>query len=500
MAGPNVNPAGASVPYNVTVIFDDRITPSADVATIIGNVPFSRIVRRRRRFGAEIQKAVENAQCGFRTIATDDDARALTQHIENRGPGFLYLLLPSCIAPLRLEQLTAIIRKSVFAQETMFLAPVSNDAAPVLLTVKDVVAVLRAEGTEDRRGILRWLAESAPCMEDHAFMVDIRILRNLFRFLVGSTEARHFNDTQAEDGVFHKSSSDIAKMKAEYSYFHVAPEEMKRFLMPTFGFWEKDGRAGYSMEHLPVPDVALQLIHGALLPPDFDLLLDSFFSFLKSRRKGAGDARLTISEGKKHILGKFDSRIENFLNTKEGRQLDAILTASGPRGNIRAMQAAARPFIEKALEQFPDPHLVFGHGDPCFSNILFDKRLGLMRLIDPRGATSFETGLMHPLYDIAKFSHSVLGGYDFINNALFTCNLNDRLALECVPDAGGPPAWAQEAFRNRLNKAGIDVAAVRAVELSLFLSMLPLHSDRPSKLAGFALTASAILDDLESRK
>ena len=164
------------------------------------------------------------------------------------------------------------------------------------------------------------------------------------------------------------------------------------------------------------------------------------------------------------------------------------------------MQAAARPFIEKALEQFPDPHLVFGHGDPCFSNILFDKRLGLMRLIDPRGATSFETGLMHPLYDIAKFSHSVPGGYDFINNALFTCNLTDRLALEGVPDAGGPPAWAQEAFRNRLNKAGIDVAAVRAVELSLFLSMLPLHSDRPSKLAGFALTASAILDDLGSRK
>lgn len=488
------------MPYSVAVIFDDRIIPSPDVATIIGNVPFSRIVRRRRRFGAEIQEAVENAQCGFHVIETDDDARALAQHIETRGPGFLYLLLPSCIAPLRLEQLTAIIKKSVFAQETMFLAPMSDDAAPVLLTAKDAVAVLRAEGQEDRRGILRWLAESSPCMEDHALITDIRILPNLFNFLVGSTESRHFNDTQAEGGVFHKSSSDIAKMKAEYAYFHVAPEEMKRFLMPTFSFWEKDARAGYSMEHLPVPDVALQLIHGAFQPQDFDLLLDKFFSFLKSRRKGSTDARFALSEGKRHILGKFDSRIENFLNTEEGQQLDAILTVSGPRGNIRAMQAAARPFIERALEQFPDPHLVFGHGDPCFSNILFDKRLGLMRLIDPRGATSLETGLMHPLYDIAKFSHSVLGGYDFINNALFTCNLNDQLMLECVLDAGGPPTWAQEAFRSRLQKAGIDVAAVRAIELSLFLSMLPLHSDRPSKLAGFALAASAILDDLESRK
>ena len=42
--------------------------------------------------------------------------------------------------------------------------------------------------------------------------------------------------------------------------------------------------------------------------------------------------------------------------------------------------------------------------------------------------------------------------------------------------------------------------AVRAVELSLFLSMLPLHADHPDKLMGFALIAGQILDELAPRR
>ena len=52
-------------------------------------------------------------------------------------------------------------------------------------------------------------------------------------------------------------------------------------------------------------------------------------------------------------------------------------------------------------------------------------------------------------------------------------------------------------FRQRLAGAGYDLGAVRAVELSLFLSMLPLHADHPDKLLGFALIAGHILDELE---
>ncbi|MFC0510837.1 phosphotransferase family protein [Asaia spathodeae] len=481
----------------VTVIFDDRIAPSSDIASIIGDVSFARIVRRRQRLALEIEAAAKKAQSDFFFIKTDIEAHQFARHIETRDPGSFYFLLPSCIAPLCMDKLVDILLKAAFAVDTMLLRPVNDDVAPILLCAKDAVTLLGADDDEDRRSVLHRLADSAPCMDDHALMVDLRILRNLQRFLVGSTESRHFNDTSASSGIFYKRSSDIAKMEGEYKYFHVAPEEMTRFLMPTFGFWKKEDSAGYAMEHLPIPDVALQFLHGAFQPPEFDTLLESFFAFIASRKKGARNAQHTVAEGRRQILGKLEARLATFLDTEQGRKLDAILIASGPRGGLRDMHHDAVPFIERAIERFPDPHLVFGHGDPCFSNILFEKRLGFMRLIDPRGAVTFEAGLMHPLYDVAKFSHSVMGGYDFINNDLFSCSLTERMTLECSLDGGGPPQWMQTAFCGRLEKAGFDISAVRAVELSLFLSMLPLHSDRPNKLAGFALTAASILDRLD---
>jgi len=48
-----------------------------------------------------------------------------------------------------------------------------------------------------------------------------------------------------------------------------------------------------------------------------------------------------------------------------------------------------------------------------------------------------------------------------------------------------------------LQRYGIDLALIRLYELSLFLSMLPLHMDRPHKVFGFVLNAIAILDSLE---
>jgi hypothetical protein len=484
--------------HNVTVILDDRTPPPPEVVAAIGNVPFARILRRRRRLADEIREAAETGGGAFRLIETDEAAEALAARIEDRGPGPLYLRLPACIAPLRMSALAMVVEKTGYALETMFLSPIRGDEAPALLTAQDAAAVLRAHGAEARRAVLLRLAEAAPKMVDHLEMVDLRRTRQLLRFLTGSTEARHFNDTEAAAGVFHKSSTDIAKMRAEHGFFHVAPEAMKRFLIPTFNFWEKGARAGYAMEHMPVPDAALQLVHGAFAPEDFDLLLDQFFAFLDSRGHGPADRAATLAAGRAHVLGKLDARLDALMAMETGRRLDAVLTASGPRGGLRAMQAAARPLIDAALVRYGAERLVTGHGDPCFSNILFDRRLGLMRLIDPRGATRTEEALMHPLYDLAKFSHSALGGYDFINNDLFACQLDGDLLLSLRLDGDGPPAWARAALRARLAVHGVDVRAVRAVELSLFLSMLPLHADHPRKLAGFALTAASILEELEA--
>ena len=106
--------------------------------------------------------------------------------------------------------------------------------------------------------------------------------------------------------------------------------------------------------------------------------------------------------------------------------------------------------------------------------------------------------MMHPLYDIAKLSHSILGGYDFVNNGLFSVEVNSDLALELNLHGGGAATWIGAAFQKRLAAEGWDYQQVRAVEASLFLSMLPLHLDHPRKLLAFALIANTIITELET--
>jgi hypothetical protein len=55
-------------------------------------------------------------------------------------------------------------------------------------------------------------------------------------------------------------------------------------------------------------------------------------------------------------------------------------------------------------------------------------------------------------------------------------------------------------FLAKLEAEGFDARATRLCEASLFISMLPLHMDRPRKVLGFAIRGASILDELAHGK
>ena len=65
------------------------------------------------------------------------------------------------------------------------------------------------------------------------------------------------------------------------------------------------------------------------------------------------------------------------------------------------------------------------HGDLCFSNILYDVPNNQYRIIDPRGKWG-DSVFGDIKYDLAKLRHSIVGGYDSINNGLFSINQKDN--------------------------------------------------------------------------
>lgn len=119
----------------------------------------------------------------------------------------------------------------------------------------------------------------------------------------------------------------------------------------------------------------------------------------------------------------------------------------------------------------------------------------MLKLIDSKGGTEREQLWMDPYYDLAKLSHSICGGYDFLNSGLFDIKIAENYKLDIAIDAD-TRAYKTE-FRKYLEKYGYDYWTVRVYEISLFLSMLPLHMDKPQKVLGFILNAIAILDEVK---
>jgi hypothetical protein len=479
------------------VVIDDREAPPPEVQRLSGDVHFGNLLRRRRRYLDELAAAAAQAD-DVTVLRSDEDAERLARRIEAARGDALWLRLPTRVAPLDLAGLCFLIGKMRYALEPMMLTPVQDDDAAMVLVPSQAVGLLRADSAKARRAQVIQIADEATPVDHAVPFVDLRDPAALGRFLSGATEPRAFNDLSADKDVFTKSSTDIEKMRGEHDFFALAPPRMQRYLLPTFGFTEDGGTASYRMENLRVPDAALQFVLGSFSEAQFDHLLDQFFGFIAARDRDTVGRKSVEAAGRTQILEKLYRRIDRLAHSDEGRRIDAMLTAGGVEGGVIGLTERAVPLIEDVLSRHPSDHLAFSHGDPCLSNILFDARTGLFRLIDPRGASTRDQAMMHPLYDLAKFSHSVLGGYDFVNNDLFGIEVGPQLTLDLSFHRGGPPDWVRKAFRDRVAREGWSIRDIRAVEASLFLSMLPLHLDHERKPLGFCLIVCRILEELES--
>jgi len=485
------------VTQNYSVILDDREEPPAEVRRVSGDVHYGDLLRRRRRYLDELKATAADADEVI-VLRTHDEAEQLARRIETDRSSPVWLWHPTRFAPVDFAALRLVIAKMRYALDPMLLAPLKDDDAPLVMFAHHVVPLLRAETAKARRTQFLQIADQADVAAQATPFLNLREPAALGQFLTGATEPRAFNALAAEKDIFVKSSTDIAKMRGEHDFYALASPALQRFLLPAFDFKEDGKTASYRMENLRVPDAALQFVLGSFSKDQFDQLLDHFFTFISTRDKDVIGRDKVRAAGQTQIIAKLAKRLDQMTASDAAPQIDAMLGAGGISGGMRGLVDRAIPLAEKALTACSADYLAFSHGDPCLSNILFDGRTGLFRLIDPRGATGRDDAMMHPLYDIAKLSHSVLGGYDFINNDLFGVEVGSALGLELQLHRGGPPEWVKAAFQERLATEGWDLPQVRAVEATLFLSMLPLHLDHARKPLGFCLVARNILDALEA--
>lgn len=268
--------------------------------------------------------------------------------------------------------------------------------------------------------------------------------------------SRYFNTLSRDGYVIHKSSTNIDKIRSEYDYYYFLPSEAQHYFVQPFDYRVIDGVATYSMEYIEHHNFARSVeLYGASK--------GSFVSML--------------------------GRIENFKNFRIAPDYHEVLAESRylVLDKTRVRLSGLHADIFERLESAYYAHLskrttwnkVLSHGDMCFSNIIWIPEVNLIRFIDPRGAKTKEDIYLDEYYDLAKISHSIFGGYESI-----------------IYDTDIDYSEIQGIFLKFLDKHDISVELILVYEASLFLSMIPLHKDKPENVKRFLHRCTSILDRL----
>ncbi|BAL26051.1 hypothetical protein [Azoarcus sp. KH32C] len=485
------------------LLYDNVSSVPQDIANLLGVSRYSDIYYRKRSLDRWISDICAEAGIQFVELNANRGSRDAVGELANYSAGELVVMyLPAFIAFGCPEETAALfLRKLSFTRSSLYVmqddAMPSVDRLQVAVTVGGLAqSLLRAAAVgEPVAELLAGSFDQMHALKGDVSMIDMRDPLHFTDYLTSNFDVRFFNSVQTiNDFVLIKRSSEVDKLRREHRYYSLLPPELQMFFIQPYDF-QVDGRgASYKMERLFVPDTALQWIHGSLDRLSFERFLDKVFYYVMARPV----RRVTDDVAKSVYLDAYRDKVRARCAQFEGQQeyvrIKPYIDANF--GGVDALFERYFRLLERVGSRGVSRELRIGHGDLCFSNILYSKITGMMRFIDPRGADGEDDLYVSPYYDLAKLSHSIVGNYDFINYGLCELGIDTDLRVRLSVDPGSPP-WARELFESRLRLHGFDPALIRLFEASLFLSMAPLHIDAPKKVLAFLVNADGILSELE---
>ncbi|ENU15170.1 hypothetical protein QUG64_12310 [Acinetobacter lwoffii] len=309
------------------------------------------------------------------------------------------------------------------------------------------------------------------------------------------TTQRSFNSIKIEDGILYKSGNPSIKIIAEAHWLSDIPSRLKKYTPQIIESGRNDKDTPYyAMEYLSFLPLNEIYVHGRNSIFFWSMQFDLLNNYFK-------DSVLNAEELKKINIIEIEEETRRLYFDKSIKRIATYLNGIGEDFNSYGFEINEDFFLVKDIvsdcldrtDKLPVIHSIM-HGDLCFSNILYDSRSQRIKVIDPRGINSLNEMTFYgdQKYDLAKLAHSVLGMYDFIiagryqikrnnkNNEVIEFELDERLRN------------IQRLFVDRVFIDHVSVREIMPLVVLLFLSMLPLHSDRADRQKAMLLNAIRI--------
>ncbi len=479
----------------IIAVYDNTIRPNEIIQDVIGERGFGDVVVKRQSLKDTYRKALESMFEDDFTWLEFNSIYEIKKHLDKQNlHNSTDVHILHCFSDqIILDQAAAGLsfQKVHFVDGILSLVDANRTVAVMFGSEETYIEFLsRAVEEDSTKKALHTYEDANSLTTPIEGMGYIGEIGNFIQCITGNFDARYFNSLQGDNYTIRKSSTNKKKIKAEYEYYHMLPDRMKRWFVLPYDYQEDENSASYQMERLHMTDIAIKWVHGSINDEEFSNLMDMYFVFFnerESRKVTAEEYRKTADD---LYVKKVQDRVEDLKQLPEYRAIDHIIDIDP----IINRYLKLKDELEAKVTQ--DPVSVIGHGDPCFANAMYNRATRTLKFIDPKGALEEADLWTNPYYDIAKLSHSVCGRYDFFNNAMFEITVGEDFRYELhIPFDN---THYKEIFREKVEANGYDYNLVRLYEASLFLSMLPLHIDYPHKVLGFILNAVEILDEIEA--
>ena len=326
---------------------------------------------------------------------------------------------------------------------------------------------------------------------------DFGHIQTYFRSRRAITTARAFNTLHIDATTVRKSSRDTAKMRAEAHWLGTVPAPLLPFSARLLHAGEADHVAHYATEYQYAPTLSELFVFSSIGRATWKNILGSCHDFLEAcaacKGEGSGDAVLS-----ELAVDKTVTRLERYAR-ETGFDIDAPTRLDGrPLPSLRRIAGELAQAID--LESGRAESVM--HGDFCFSNILYNSRAARISVIDPRGYVRAGINSLYgdTRYDLAKLSHSISGHYDHIVAGRYALTRDGSHGFSIAFETSPHHQWLRHALAEfRIDGIAAGGLAVRAVTVGLFLSMLPLHDDRPDRQSAFIANALRLYAELQGR-
>lgn len=305
------------------------------------------------------------------------------------------------------------------------------------------------------------------------------------------TTQRSFNDIKIIEGVLYKTGLPPEKIEAEERWFKNVPLAVKKYTPHLLDAGAlPDGGRFYALEYLPYLPLNELFVHGRntvdFWKQKFVLLKKFFVDARQACQLESCVYEDVLHDAELLYEKKTIARLVKY-EQESGFSRDAVLTKH--QGQPLSVAHIVRDRVRRVLRLPVVPSIL--HGDLCYSNILFDSRSERLKVIDPRGLNVKGEFSIYgdQKYDLAKLAHSVIGLYDFIIAGRYAID-SDEEGYEFIRfEIDQRLESVQQLFISVPFIESISVREIMPLVVLLFISMLPLHSDRPERQKAMLLNA-----------